>query len=127
MTFPVYVKGISMKQLLLATTLLLSVYGSALACSADLTLNLETFGEGVSVELRNGVPGNSRIVKVQRSSGGTVFFNNLCPGSYFFAIGNGDSVSVTPVRQYENDTMYTSTVRMQRGSGNVSKKSRSSL
>jgi hypothetical protein len=101
--------------------------GSAIACSIDFTINLETFGEGVTVELRTGTPGNSRIVKTQRSTGGTVFFGGLCPGSYFLAIGNGESVSVTPVRQFEDYGRYTSTLRMQRGSGNVSKKSRNAL
>ena len=99
----------------------------ALACSIDFTITLDTFGEGVTVELRNGVPGNSKVVKTQRSSGGTVYFGGLCSGSYFLAIGNSDTVNVTPVRQFEDFASYTSSIKMQRGSGNVSKKSRSSL
>jgi len=101
--------------------------GCAIACSIDFTINLETFGEGVTVELRTGAPGNSRIVKTQRSNGGTVFFGGLCPGPYFLAIGNGETVNVTPVRQFEDNGRYESTLRMQRGSGNVSKKSRNAL
>ena len=99
----------------------------ALACSTEFTINLETFGEGVTVELRKGAPGNSKIIKTQRSSGGKVYFGSLCPGSYFLAIGNAETVSVTPVRQFEDYASYTSNIRMQRGSGNVSKKSRSTL
>lgn len=101
--------------------------GVTLACNTDFTIKLETFGEGVTVELRAGTPGNSRVVKTQQSSGGTVYFGKLCPGPYFLAIGNSETVNVTPVRQFEDFASYRSTITMQRGSGNVSKKSRSSL
>jgi len=111
------------------------IFGAALfaysavtfACSTEFTINLETFGEGVTVELRKGTPGNSKVIKTQRSSGGTVYFGSLCPGSYFLAIGNAETVSVTPVRQFEDYARYTSTIRMQRASGDVSKKSRSAF
>ena len=97
------------------------------ACSIGFSIELQTFGENVTVELRTGAPGRSRPVASQRSQGGRVSFDNLCPGSYFLAIGNDDSVSVTPIRQFENDHSYTSRITMQRGSGNVSKQSRKSL
>ena len=100
---------------------------SAIACSIDFTIKLETFGEGVTVELRTGAPGSSKIVKIQPTNGGTVFFGGLCPGPYFVAIGNDETVSVTPVRQFEENGHYTSTLRMQRGSGNVSRTSRKAL
>ena len=112
---------------LLAAALALSYVGNTIACSTDFTINLETFGEGVTVELRKGVPGTSMVLQSQRSNGGIVLFSGLCPGSYFLAIGNDESVSVTPVRQFEDHSNYTSTLRMIKGSGNVSKKSRKTL
>lgn len=116
-----------MKKFIALSAIAMMLCGSAIACSIDFTIKLETFGEGVTVELRTGTPGKSRIVKTQRSNGGTVFFGGLCPGSYFLAIGNGETVSVTPVRQFEDYGSYTSTLRMQRGTGNVSNKSRNAL
>lgn len=116
-----------MKNSAIIGAILLTHSALSFACSTEFTINLETFGEGVTVELRKGVPGNSRVLKTQRSNGGTVYFNGLCPGSYFLAIGNSETVNVTPVRQFEDLASYTSNIRMQRGSGNVAKKSRSSL
>lgn len=90
-------------------------------------MQLETFGEGVTIELRQGVPGNSKIINSQRSHGGTVSFTNFCAGSYFMAIGNEDDVSVTPVRQFENNEQYRSSIRVTRSNGNVTQRSRGSL
>jgi hypothetical protein len=100
---------------------------AASACNIDFNIDLQTFGENVSVELRSGSPGRSKPVRNQRSQGGHVGFDHLCPGSYFLAIGNDDNVSVTPVRQFEIDHTYSSRITVQRGSGNVSKQSRKSL
>jgi hypothetical protein len=100
---------------------------TASACNTDFNVTLETFGDGVTVELRTGTPGNSRIVETVRSNGGNVHFNGLCPGAYFLAIGNDDNVSVTPVRQFQDNADYNSRITLQRGPGNVSKKSRKSL
>lgn len=97
------------------------------ACEIEFGIELQTFGESVSVELRKGRPGSSRPVATRRSQGGRVNFDALCPGSYFLAIGNDDSVNVTPARQFEIDHNYTSRITVQRGSGNVSKQSRKSL
>ncbi len=96
-------------------------------CETSFTINLQTFGEGVNVELRAGSPGKSRVVKSSFSRGGQVAFYSLCPGSYFLAIGNDENVNVTPVRQFEDYVEYTSNITIQRGSGNVSKRSRGSL
>jgi hypothetical protein len=116
-----------MKRIIFAVSLALSSVASAFACSTDFTINLETFGAGVSVELRRGAPGSSKLIKTQQSSGGTVYFSGLCAGSYFLAIGDSEQVNVTPVRQFEDYMQYTSSIRMQKGSGNVTKKSRSAL
>lgn len=100
---------------------------SGVGCDVSYNISLQTFGEGVTVELRKGTPGNSRVVNSSQSYGGNVRFGNLCPGSYFLAIGNGDSVSVTPVRQFESGIDYTSTLTMQRGAGNVSTRRKGDL
>lgn len=96
-------------------------------CTTSYDVLLETFGEGVTVELRSGSPGNSRVIAANQSFGGNVHFSGLCAGSYFLAIGNSDSVSVTPVRYFENEMEYRSSIRMQRGAGNVTSKRRADL
>jgi hypothetical protein len=111
----------------ISTFLLLVMAANASACNTQYNITLQTFGEGVLVELRSGSPGNSRVVQSRRSNGGSVNFGNLCPGNYFLAIGNDDSVSVTQTRYFESDAVYTGSIVMQRGSGNVSHKSRKSL
>jgi hypothetical protein len=97
------------------------------ACATVLQVQLETFGEGVSVELRRGTPGSSRVVATQQSHGGTVYFRNLCAGTYFMAIGNGDDVEVTPVHDFQDYHQYQSKITMQRGAGNVARKKRGAL
>ena len=99
----------------------------AVACDADYTVTLETFGEGVTVELRSGAPGSSKIIKSVRSNGGSVRFSEICPGQYFLAIGNDDNVSITPVMNFQNNYSYTGSITITRGSGNVTKKSRKNL
>jgi ankyrin repeat protein len=94
-------------------------------CSTSLTVELETFGEGVTIELRRGIPGTSTMISRQQSSGGRVYFNKLCSGSYFMAIGNEDDVDVTPVRQFNDNAQYQSRIVVQRG--NISRKSRKTL
>lgn len=116
-----------MTKFLIATLVFLTLTGSAIACSTEYNITLETFGEGVLVELRAGQPGSSKVVRSRRSSGGNVNFASLCPGNYFLAIGNDDSVSVTQTRYFEDDAIYTGRIVMQRGSGNVSHKSRKNL
>src|SRR5450830_1754760 len=49
----------------------------AATCNIGFNIDLQTFGENVSVELRSGAPGSSRIVGTQRSQGGRVSFNSL--------------------------------------------------
>ena len=116
-----------MNKFLISTLLFIGISGSALACNTEYNITLETFGEGVLVELRSGTPGNSRVVQSRKSTGGEVNFRNLCPGNYFLAIGNDDSVSVTQTRYFEADFIYKGNIVMQRGTGNVSRKSRKSL
>lgn len=96
-------------------------------CDIEFSIELETFGEGVTVELRAGVPGNSKVLSTKSSRGGHVGFSGLCAGKHFLAIGNGESVSVTPTRDFESGRRYSSRLTMQRGSGNVSSRSRGAL
>ena len=116
-----------MNRLWISALIFLLFSGGAVACNTEYNITLETFGEGVLVELRSGSPGTSKVVQSRRSSGGAVNFGNLCPGNYFLAVGNDESVSVTQVRYFEPDAIYTGRIVMQRGSGNVSRKSRKSL
>jgi hypothetical protein len=99
----------------------------ALACNIDYDVQLNTFGATVLVELRSGSPGNSSVEGVKRSSGGLVSFDGLCSGRYFLAIGDDKSVSVTPVRYFEDNYSYNSTIEITTGAGNVSRRSRDSL
>jgi len=96
-------------------------------CQTTFAITLNTFGEGVQVELRGGSPGSSRAIATRYSNGGRVYFENLCPGNYFLAIGDKETVSTTPVRYFEDFSEYSSSIVLQRGAGNVSKRSRSSL
>jgi len=105
----------------------------ALACSTNLRVNLtvELAAErgDVLIELRQGIVGHSRVVKSQRFHGrtGTVYFANLCAGSYFLDIGNGPQVAVTPVHQYRDGEQIESTIQVSFTTGNVSNLPRSSL
>ncbi len=112
--------------LLLASWLLVCTT-RAFACEIEYTVNLETSGERVRIELRTGSPGRSRVVATKVSSGGQVYFPALCAGSYFTAIGNDESVSVTPVRYFEDQHSYTSRITLQRGTGNVQRMKRGAL
>jgi len=100
---------------------------SAWACNIEFRIKLNTLGENVEVELRRGAVGSSRVVETKRSSGGLVSFQDLCAGEYFLAIGDGDSVSVTEPRMFEEDYVYTSSIVMQSGVGNVKTLDRGAL
>jgi hypothetical protein len=109
----------------------------AAECLTRLTVNLTVElspqlgkpGEDLVIELRQGVPGNSRVATFQKFRGrtGTAFFYNLCAGPYFMAIGNGPKVAVTPVREFNGTANFRSTIRLTFGSGNVDTRSRSGL
>jgi hypothetical protein len=117
----------NMCKYLICSLFLFGMAGSATACNTEYNITLQTFGEGVLVELRSGSPGQSKVVQSSRSNGGAVHFGKLCPGNYFLAIGNDDSVNVTQTRYFEANAVYTGSIVMQRGSGNITHKSRKSL
>lgn len=98
-----------------------------LACNIDYGVNLKTLGASMTVELRLGMPGNSKLVETRRSSGGKVQFVGLCPGNYFLAIGNEEYVDVTPIRNFQDGYSYESEIQLKRGPGNIDKKKRSGL
>jgi hypothetical protein len=107
------------------------------ACSTSLTVNLTVelspalakAGEDILIELRQGVVGHSKVMNSQKFHGktGTVFLSNLCAGSYFMDIGNGQFVAVTPVHQFGDNGRYVSTIRVSFSSGNVATKNRNEL
>jgi hypothetical protein len=105
----------------------LTLMPAAQACDTTWDITLETFGEGVTIELRAGSPGTSRVLATRQSSGGHVGFRDLCAGDYFLAIGNEETVSVTPVRTFEDGADYQSRITVHSGAGNVSTRPRSSL
>jgi hypothetical protein len=81
------------------------------------------------VELRQGVPGTSSVFDTKYFEGqtATVSFSNMPAGSYFVAIGNGDSVAVGPVRQFNDGQRVRTTMRVTYSSGNVGTRSRKNL
>jgi uncharacterized protein (DUF2141 family) len=107
------------------------------ACSTSLTVNLTVelspalakAGEDILIELRQGVVGHSKVMNSQKFHGktGTVFFGNLCAGSYFMDIGNGQLVAVTPVHEFGDNGRYVSTIRVTFSNGNVATKNRNEL
>ena len=116
-----------MTNILIGFLMFFGMAGTAIACTTRYNITLETFGEGVLVELRSGKPGSSKVIQSRKSNGGNVSFGNLCQGNYFLAIGNDDSVSVTQTRFFEADATYNGRITLQRGGGNVSRQSRNSL
>src|SRR5208282_1813175 len=102
----------------------------AAGCSTSLTVHLtvELPGErgDVLIELRQGVVGQSTVVRSEKFHGqtGTVYFTNLCAGSYFMDIGNGRQVAVTPIHEYGNGDRIESTITVTSGGGNVSNQPR---
>lgn len=107
------------------------------ACSTNLTVNLTVelspalakAGEDILIELRQGVVGRSKVINSQKFHGktGTVFFGNLCAGSYFMDIGNGQLVAVTPVHEFGDNGRYVSTIRVSFSEGNVATRNRNEL
>lgn len=81
------------------------------------------------VELRQGEPGASSVFDTKYFEGqmATVSFLNMPEGSYFVAIGNGDTVAVGPVRQFSDGQRVHTNMRVTYSSGNVGTRSRSSL
>lgn len=107
------------------------------ACSGsyaiDLTVELSpelTQGQNnILIELRQGVVGSSRVFETRQFVGhfGTVVFSRMCAGSYFIAIGNGETVAVGPVRRFSDNQRIHTKVRVSFSQGNVGTMSRSSL
>jgi hypothetical protein len=116
-----------MKKIICAFAALLCVPSVASACSGAYSVILETFGQGVLVELREGEPGSSTMISSRNSYGGRVHFSGLCAGHYFLAIGDNNTVSVTPVHVLEDGEHISSTITVTRSQGNVSRRSRGSL
>ncbi len=105
--------------------------------TASYTVNIEvtfssTITQGkdrVMVELRQGRPGASTVFDTKHFEGrtATLSFSSMPAGSYFLAIGNGDSVAVGPVREFSDGQRVNTRVRVTQSSGNVGTRSRSGL
>jgi len=105
--------------------------------TASYTINIQvefnsTITQGtnlVRVELRQGVPGTSTVFDTKFFEGrtATVSFAAMPAGTYFIAIGNGDSVAVGPVRQFKNGQTVNTNVRVTSSSGNIGTRSRRGL
>jgi hypothetical protein len=110
---------------------------SSFACSTVYTINLRVElspeiaqqGEDVLVELRSGAVGHSKVVSNRKFHGknGVVSFSGLCAGAYFIDIGNGDSVAVGPVHNFNDGAQYESTISVSFSQGNVSTQRRSDI
>jgi len=111
--------------LTLLATYLIST--QAYACDIQYTLNVKTLGESVTIELRSGRPGNSKVIDTAMTKGGIVVFKGICPGTYFFAVGDENYVDVTPVEAIQENYEYRGEVRIQRRAGNMDKKKRKDL
>ena len=112
--------------------------GGAMArCSASYTINLTvelspelTNNEkDILIELRQGTPGHSKPANRKHFSGhaGIVSFSGMCAGSYFIAIGNGDTVAVGPVHAFSDNQNLHSTIRVTLSQGNIGTMSRGNL
>jgi hypothetical protein len=67
-------------------------------CPSSVTINISSIGYGgdFAVDLRSGHrPGSMFVATTTMSSSGTFTFYNVCPGTYFFAIGPFESQSVS--------------------------------
>ena len=89
------------------------------ACNIEFRVILETYGDNVKVELRVGEIGNSFPLVIKQSNSGKLEYKELCPSKYFLAIGNDKEVSITPVQDFEKGKIYTSTVHLTSGVGNM--------
>jgi hypothetical protein len=88
-------------------------------CGISYEVTLETYGATVNVELRVGAVGKSFPLVVKQAKDGKLNYTNLCPGSYFLAIGDEKNVSTTPVQDFVTGKNYTSKVHMTKGVGNM--------
>jgi hypothetical protein len=119
------------------STFIFGTSAALAACATSLTVNLTVElspelapkGQDVLIELRQGVVGHSKVVNSQKFHGttGTVSFANLCAGSYFMDIGNGNAVAVTPEHQFADNFHYQSTIKVTFANGNVATKKRDEL
>jgi hypothetical protein len=86
--------------------LVLAAMGPAAAqdCPSKVTLKVNSIGYSgqFTVELRSGTrPGSEVEDTVEMSSGGQHTFDDVCPGTYFFAIGPAASEEVSVTSYFE--------------------------
>ncbi len=103
-----------------------SGYASAQSqCPSEATLVIQSAGYSgpIDIELRRGTRPGSRVTGRDRvHTNGTVVFDNVCPGTYFYSFATPDSPQVSTTRYFEivNDgfqySMPTVTVTYTRSS-----------
>jgi hypothetical protein len=73
-------------------------------CPSNVTINISSIGYSgqFAVDLRAGYrPGSTFIATTTMSDSGTFTFYNVCPGTYFFAIGPYESQYVSVTQYFE--------------------------
>ena len=80
--------------------------GDGCLSTASININSSGYGGNFVVELRRGNrPGSQRLNGGTTANGGSLKFENVCPGNYFYAFGptDSDSVSITRYFAIRND------------------------
>ena len=97
--------------------------------TVELSSEISLGKDRMMVELRQGSPGTSKVFDTKYIDGrtGIVSFTKMPAGSYFIAIGNGETVAVGPVHQFDTGQSRRSKVRVTQTSGNVGSRSRGGL
>lgn len=73
-------------------------------CPSKTTLKIQSsnYSGIINIELRRGTrPGSKTIERRSINTNGTINFQNVCPGTYFFAFGTPDSNSVSVTRYFQ--------------------------
>jgi ankyrin repeat protein len=95
------------------------------SCSATISVHVEEHAR-TSLELRQGVPGDSKFIQGQKGVYGALF-EHLCYGLYFIAIGDGDILEITPLINLYIGQNYIGVIQVTHTSGNIRQISRSGL
>jgi hypothetical protein len=73
-------------------------------CPSEATLVIQSSGYSgpINIELRRGTRPGSRVTAQDRvNTRGTVVFQNVCPGTYFYSFATPDSDQVSTTRYFE--------------------------
>lgn len=93
-----------MKRILITSLLFLGVPGAKAECPSVATLHLNSSGyQGiVNIELRKGArPGSLVVSREAVNTQGSVVFQGICAGRYFYSFGTPDSEEVSTTQYFE--------------------------